>query len=223
MEIRPIGYIKTDFDEKFGIPRQSGRVKTYGEIMFYPEYRDENAIRGIEGFDYIWLLFDFSEARGAKLSPMVRPPKLGGNKKVGVYASRSPFRPNFIGLSSVRLVGINDTAQGKTLLVEGADLLNGTPIYDIKPYLKSDCHIGAKYGYAEEAETEKLKVEFPSILRKMFSEEKAEELIGCLAEDPRPGYADDGKEYGMKFCGRNVKFSVSDGVITVIDIAPKAQ
>ena len=215
--VKPIGYIKTDFKEKFGIPRQSGRVKTYGEIVFLPEYRNEDALRGIEGFNYLWILFDFSACDKKKWSPTVRPPRLGGNKKVGVFASRSPYRPNGIGLSSVKLTGINRNSDGTTLSVEGVDLLDGTPILDIKPYLPSDCHTDARGGYSDEVNGHALKVVFPDCLAERFPPEKLEELIGCLAEDPRPAYIDDDRTYGMKFCDKNVKFTVKDGVLTVLD------
>ena len=155
MEIRPIAYIRTDFPEKFGIPRQSGRVPSLvGKIVFLPEYRNSDAIRGIEGFSHLWLIFDFSESHRSEWSPTVRPPRLGGNKRIGVFASRSPFRPNPLGLSSVKLVRTEMTEhEGCVLIVSGADLLDMTPIYDIKPYLPfADCHAGASGGYAEEFE-----------------------------------------------------------------------
>lgn len=216
--MKPIGYIKTDFKDKFGIPRQSCRVKSRGEIIFYPEYRDETALKGIEGFNYLWILFDFSEAHREKWSPTVRPPRLGGNKRVGVFASRSPFRPNNIGLSSVKIIGLNKTANGTTITVEGADILDETPIFDIKPYLPSDCHTDAVGGYADDFTDYKLTVDFPSEYRALFSQEKAEELIGCLQDDPRPSYIDDERIYGMNFCGRNVKFRVKGDILTVLSV-----
>lgn len=217
--VKPVAKIRTDFDEKFGIPRQSGRVKTYGKIVFEPEYRDEAAIKEIDGFDYLWLIFDFSEAHREKWSPTVRPPRLGGNRKVGVFASRSPFRPNHLGLSSVKLVGTERTEKdGTVLIVEGADLMDGTPILDIKPYLRTDCHPDAKCGYADETNDHFVKVVFPEELKKLLPCDKAEELEGCLREDPRPAYIDEERSYGVKFCGKNVKFTIKNDVLTVTDI-----
>ena len=217
--VKPVAKIRTDFDEKFGIPRQSGRVKTYGKIVFKPESRDEAAIKEIDGFDYLWLIFDFSEAHREKWSPTVRPPRLGGNRKVGVFASRSPFRPNHLGLSSVKLVGTERTEKfGTVLIVEGADLMDGTPILDIKPYLRTDCHPDAKSGYADETNDHFVKVVFPEELKKLLPCDKAEELEGCLREDPRPAYIDEERNYGVKFCGKNVKFTIKNDVLTVTDI-----
>lgn len=217
--VKPVAYIKTDFKEKFGIPRQSGRVKTYGEIVFVSEYRDESALREIEGFNYLWLLFDFSDSHREKWAPTVRPPRLGGNRRVGVFASRSPFRPNNIGLSSVKLIGLNRTADGVSLIVEGADLMDGTPILDIKPYLPSDCHPDAVGGYADEVNGHSLEVVIPEKYAKEFAEGKLSILIDCIKEDPRPSYIDeDGRVYGMKFCDKNVKFVVQNGVATVVAV-----
>ena len=217
--IKPIGYIQTDFDEKFGIPRQSGRAPSLvARVIFNPEYRSMDALRDIEGFSHLWLLFDFSLAHKGEFTPLVRPPRLGGNKKVGVFASRSPFRPNNIGLSSVKLIKVEQTEQfGATLLVSGADLLNGTPIYDVKPYLPfTDCHPDAIGGYADEQKDYKLKVELCQEVFDLLPQDKVIALKECLEEDPRPSYQDDGKEYGLTFSGINIKFTVNNGTLTVL-------
>lgn len=217
--IKPIGYVQTDFDEKFGIPRQSGRAPSLtARVIFNPEYRTEDALRGIEDFSHLWLLFDFSLAHKEEFTPLVRPPRLGGNKKVGVFASRSPYRPNNIGLSSVKLLKVEKTKQyGATLLVSGADLLNGTPIYDVKPYLPfTDCHVDAIGGYADEQKDYKLKVELIEDLYALLPEDKIIALKECLEDDPRPSYQEDGKEYGVSFAGINVKFTVNNGTLTVL-------
>ena len=218
--IEQIGYIKTDFKEKFGIPRQSGRSpSSAGEIVFLPKYNCPDAFREIEGFSHLWLIFDFSLVEKKEWSPLVRPPRLGGNKKVGVFASRSPFRPNNLGLSVVKLERVNITDKGVTLSVSGVDLLDGTPIYDIKPYIPSaDCKIDAIGGYADGVKDYKVKVVFPDELKDKIPSDKIDALIECLSDDPRPSYQEDGREYGMNFAGRNVKFTVTDGVLTVINI-----
>lgn len=218
-EIKPIGYIESDFKEKFGIPRQSGRAPSViSKIIFYPEYRNDNALREIDGFSHLWIIFDFSKAHKDGWSPLVRPPRLGGNKKVGVFASRSPFRPNNIGLSSVKLERVEKTENlGSVLIVSGADLLDQTPVYDIKPYLPfTDCHIDAKGGYASEQESYKLKVELIPELNLLLSKDKIDALKECLEDDPRPSYQDDGKEYGLTFAGVNVRFIVNNGALKVI-------
>ncbi len=219
-KFKHIGYIKTDFKEKFGIPRQSGRSKSsVGRIIFYPEYRSPDAIRKIEGFSHLWLLFDFSLSHTTKWQPTVRPPRLGGNEKVGVFASRSPFRPNPIGLSSVKLVGIEKTNEGNTLLVSGVDLLDGTPIFDIKPYLPStDCHTDAIGGYADQFTQYKLSVEFDENLKGLIPQDKLNSLIECLSDDPRPSYIDDEREYGLKFDQFNIKFIVKENTLTVTKV-----
>lgn len=219
--IKPIAYIKTDYDEKFGVPRQSGRAKhSLGEIIFYNEYRDSSALKEICGFSHLWLLFDFSLCKYDKFSPTVRPPRLGGNKRVGVFASRAPFRPNGIGLSCVKLVSINRTENfGDTLIVSGADLVNNTPIYDIKPYLPStDCVRNAKGGYADQFSDYKVRVKISKKLLKDFPKEKIKALTECLQDDPRPSYQDDGKEYGLSFCGFNITFMVIDSTLTVTNV-----
>lgn len=220
-KIEPIGYVKSDFKEKFGIPRQSGRAPNLvARIVFNPEYRNIDALRDIEGFNYLWIIFDFSAAHTKKWSPLVRPPRLGGNKKVGVFASRSPFRPNHIGLSSVKLLGIEqDKNDGATLIVSGADLLDGTPVYDVKPYLPfTDCHPDAVGGYAESQKDYKLSVNFPDDLLSLIPENKRAALIECLSDDPRPSYQDDGKEYGMNFASFNIRFTVKDLFLTVLSV-----
>ena len=218
-QVKPIGYIKSDFSEKFGIPRQSGRAPSLkAKVIFYPEYRSDDALRGIEGFSHLWILFDFSKAHKNGFTPLVRPPRLGGNKKVGVFASRSPFRPNHIGLSSVKFEKLEKTEKyGTVIVISGADLLDGTPIYDVKPYLPfTDCHPDAKGGYAEELKDYKLKVNLCNDIFSLLSQEKIDALTECLADDPRPSYQDDGKEYGLTFAGVNLKFTVDDDTLTVI-------
>ena len=224
MELKIIAKISTDFKEKFGIPRQSGIAKTVGKIVFEPEYRVREALRGIEGYSHLWLLWEFSEARRDGWSPTVRPPRLGGNKRMGVFATRSPFRPNSIGLSSVRLLSVEDTAEtGLVLIVEGADLLDGTPIYDIKPYLPfTDSHPDAIGGFADEVREYGLKVNFSLQLLDKIPENKREALITILENDPRPSYKDDGDhEYGMVYSDLDIFFKVEDGTLTVTRIENK--
>ncbi len=221
--IKPIAHIHTDFKEKFGIPRQSGRAPNLtATIVFTPEYRCEDALKCIEEFSHIWLIFGFSLAKYEKFSPTVRPPRLGGNKRVGVFASRSPFRPNSLGLSSVKLLGVNKTAKGLTLTVSGADLLDGTPIYDVKPYLPfTDSHPDAIGGYADEKVCYKLQVNFPEKEKQKIPTEKLIALIECLSDDPRPSYHDDEREYGMSFANFEIKFTVSGKILTVNNVIEK--
>ena len=219
--VKPIAYIQTDFKEKFGIPRQSGRARgLVGKIVFLPEYRVKDAFRRLDGFSHLWLIFDFSKSHANEFSPTVRPPRLGGNERVGVFASRSPFRPNPIGLSCVKLLEIQECDKdGVTLIVEGADLLDGTPILDIKPYLPhADCVVDAIGGYADEVENHRLKVNFKDELAAVIDEDKLQGLIDCLADDPRPSYQDDDREYGMKFADFNLRFKVKDGELTVLSV-----
>ncbi len=219
--VQPIAYIHTDFKEKFGIPRQSGRAPSLtAKIVFAPEFRNADALREIEGFSHLWLLFDFSLAHKKEWSPTVRPPRLGGNKRVGVFASRSPFRPNPIGLSCVKLVRVESTAnEGTVLIVSGADLLDGTPILDIKPYLPfADCIPNATAGYAGEHQHDGVEVVFPAELLQKIPLEKQAGLLDCLKDDPRPSYQDEGRIYGMKFADFDVKFTVENGVLTVINV-----
>lgn len=220
--IKPIAHIKSDFKEKFGIPRQSGRAPSLtAEIVFEPEYRNAEALRGIEGFSHLWLLFDFSESHREDWSPTVRPPRLGGNTRVGVFASRSPFRPNPLGLSCVRLLGVEKReSEGRVLLVSGADLLDGTPIFDVKPYLPfADCHPDATAGYAGEHERHALQVDFPKALLARIPQEKRAGLTECLADDPRPSYQEDpARVYGMRFADFEIGFSVNGNVLTVLSV-----
>lgn len=220
--MKKIAHIRSDFKEKFGIPRQSGMVEELrATVVFEPEYRKEDALRGLEGYSHIWLLWEFSESIRESWSPTVRPPRLGGNERVGVFATRSPFRPNPIGLSSVRLLGIEkEEGNGLVLQVAGADLLDGTPIYDIKPYLPHvDSHPEATGGFAGEVKDYKLEVECEEQLLKRIPAEKRTALLGILSQDPRPAYQNDEKRvYGMKFSGFNIKFSVKNGILKVLQI-----
>ena len=217
-----IARIHNDFDSKFGIPRQSNVVQELkGRIVFEPEYRNEAALRGIEGFDYLWLIWQFSEAVRDKWSPTVRPPILGGNTRVGVFATRSPFRPNAIGLSSVKLEKVElHTPEGPVLHISGADLMNGTPILDIKPYLAYvDSHPEAAQGFRGQGWKRKLQVNFPPELLAKIPPEKQTGLLGVLENDPRPTYQEDAQRiYGMSFGGREIKFQVSEGTLQVIAI-----
>lgn len=217
-----IARIYTDFKEKFGIPRQSGLADgLVGRIVFEEEYRRPEALRGIEGYSHLWLIWNFSESERDTWSPTVRPPRLGGNRRVGVFATRSPFRPNPIGLSSVRLLGVEDTAtEGKVLLVSGADLLDGTPIYDIKPYLAfTDSHPDAVCGFADGVRDYKLTVDLPEELSGRIEKEKLQGLISLLENDPRPSYQDDPERiYGMLFSDREIKFRVEGDRLIVTDI-----
>ena len=219
--IKPIAHIRSDFKEKFGIPRQSGRAPSLtAEIVFLPEYACEEAFRGIEGFSHLWLIFDFSLAHREEFSPTVRPPRLGGNERVGVFASRSPFRPNPLGLSCVKLEKIEKRESGIVLIVSGADLLDGTPILDVKPYLPfADCIEGAKSGYAGEKQNHRLEVVCEECLLDKLPEEKRAGLIECLADDPRPSYQEDPtRVYGMRFGDNEVKFFVDGNILTVLTI-----
>lgn len=218
-----IAHIYTDFLEKFGIPRQSNLVgELTGKIVFEPEYRNPDAFRGLEGFSHIWLLWQFQETDKERMA-MVKPPRLGGNKKMGVFATRSPFRPNGIGLSSVRLERIEYTKEdGPVLYVKGADLMNGTPIYDIKPYLAyTDSHPDAVSGFADDGMKHGLKVEFPEEWMDKIPEKKREALVRVLEQDPRPAYHGDGKKcYGVAFAGFDVKFYVENEVLRVCGVVP---
>lgn len=219
--MKPIAHIYTDFSEKFGIPRQSGRAPSLtAKIVFEEEFRNPEALRGIEEFSHLWLIFDFSKAHREGFSPTVRPPRLGGNKRIGVFASRSPFRPNNIGLSSVKLLEVKKTEnEGYVLIVSGADLLSGTPIYDIKPYIPyTDCHPDATGSYAEENSQYKLEVILPENLAALVPSEKLSALVECLADDPRPSYQDDGRQYTMSFANLEVSFTVCNNTLTVTQI-----
>ncbi len=219
--IKPVAHIHSDFKEKFGIPRQSGRAPSLiSKIVFTPEFRLDEALKHIEEFSHLWLIFGFSKSVREEFSPTVRPPRLGGNKRVGVFASRSPFRPNSLGLSSVKLVRVEKTAnQGSMLIVAGADLLDGTPIYDIKPYLPfTDCHPDAVGGYADEQVEYKLEVIFPEHLKDLMDSDKLKALIECLSDDPRPSYQEDEREYGMSFGEFEIKFTVKGKTLSVLDV-----
>ena len=222
MEIRQIGHMVSDFSEKFGIPRQSGLVEELESlVVFEPEWRDENALRGIEGFSHVWLIWEFSQARREGWSPTVRPPRLGGNQRMGVFATRSPFRPNPLGLSCVRLLGVEKhPGHGTVLRVGGADLLDGTPIYDVKPYLPlADCHPEALGGFAESTPWHSLEVEIPPALLAKVPADKRRALLAVLAQDPRPSYqADPTRVYGMSFASLQIKFQVQDGILKVVDV-----
>ena len=222
IEMNIIGLIRTDFPTKFGIPRQSGVVKELkGRIVFEPEYRNEDALRGIEGFSHLWLIWQFSENVREGWSPTVRPPILGGNTRVGVFATRSPFRPNPIGLSSVKLEGVEvDPHDGPVLIVSGADLMDGTPILDIKPYIPyADSHPGATEGFRSGGWNRMLEVDFPPELLAKVPKKQHKSLIEVLANDPRPSYHHDpARIYGMPFGDVEVKFSVNEKVLKVVDV-----
>lgn len=220
--LQVIARIRSDFPEKFGIPRQSGLVdELQAEIVFEPAYRSADALRGLEGFSHLWLIWEFSQAVREHWSPTVRPPRLGGNTRMGVFATRSPFRPNPIGLSCVRLVGVEQTSdRGAVIRVAGADLLDGTPIYDIKPYLPyADCRPDAIGGWTGgEADTQ-LEVHCPPELLAPLSAKRQQALLGVLANDPRPHYQNDPERvYGLRFAGYNVRFSVKEKHLTVLSV-----
>ena len=222
-EMKIIGRVMTGFAEKFGVPRQSGIVETRAKIIFEPEYRNPDAFRGIEGYSHLWVVWMFSEAVREKWSPTVRPPRLGGNKRVGVFATRSPFRPNPIGLSSVKLERLELSREyGPVLHISGADMVNGTPVFDIKPYLAyTDSHPEALGGFTDSVARETLSVVFPEELRGKLTEEDAAELTAILAHDPRPSYQNDPERvYGMDYGGVSVRFSVDGRVLTVRELDP---
>ncbi len=217
MELKTIARIRTDFPTKFGIPRQSGLVENIGVIVFEREYRKEEALRGIEGFSHLWLLWEFSESKRKEWSPTVRPPRLGGNRRMGVFATRSPFRPNAIGLSSVKLLGLEKTAEGTVLLVSGADLMDGTPIFDIKPYLSyTDSHPEAVGGFTDGRADNAIAVEMEEELLQKLPKEKRQTLLSLLAQDPRPRYIRDStRVYGFSFAGYEICFSVEQNRLIV--------
>lgn len=220
MNIHPIAYFRSPFSSKFGIPKQSGLVEELeGRIVFAPEYRNADYIRGLQGFDYIWLIWEFSDNRHPSKSPVVRPPVLGGNERVGVFATRSPFRPNALGLSSVRIQRIElDSTSGPVIHVLGADLMDGTPIYDIKPYIVyADSHPDARSGFVDNRSWPKLEVVIPEEIAKNYQPERLSVLRKILELDPRPHYQNDPHRiYGMPFDGTDVRFFVENGVLTVI-------
>ena len=216
--LKAIATIHTPYESKFGVPRQSGVVNSLeSTIVFGPEFRNKDALRGIEGYDYLWLIWSFSEAIRSDWSPTVRPPRLGGNVRRGVFATRSPFRPNPLALSSVRLLRVEERGElGSVLVVDGADMMDGTPIYDIKPYLPyADCHPDAAGGFAENRKNYALEVDFPPELEAQIAPGHRAALRGVLAHDPRPSYqSDPGRLYGVAFAEKNVRFTVRDGVLT---------
>ena len=220
MNIHPIAYFHSPFSSKFGIPKQSGLVEDLeGRIVFATEFRNADYIRGLQGFDYIWLIWEFSDNRHPSKSPVVRPPVLGGNERVGVFATRSPFRPNALGLSSVRIQRIElDSTSGPVIHVLGADLMDGTPIYDIKPYIVyADCHPDARSGFVDNRSWPKLEVVIPEEIAKNYQPERLSVLRKILELDPRPHYQNDPHRiYGMPFDGTDVRFFVENGVLTVI-------
>lgn len=222
LTITPIAHIETDLPTKFGLPRQSGLVASLrARIVFEPMYRQEAAFRGLEGYSHLWLIWGFSENRRDTWAATVKPPRLGGNTKMGVFATRSPYRPNALGLSSVKLESIDrDETLGPVLTVSGADLMDGTPIYDVKPYLAyTDSHPEAVGGFADAFVDYALEVVFPDELLSQIPTDKREALTGLLAQDPRPAYQDDpARRYGFRFLDMDVRFTVSDGVLTVVEI-----
>ncbi len=217
-----IAHIHNDFTAKFGIPRQSGLVEEVrSRIVFTPEYRNPDALRGLEGYSHLWLIWQFSEAKAEEWSPTVRPPRLGGNKRMGVFATRSPYRPNPIGLSSVKLLEIQlNTPEGPVLTVGGADLLDGTPLYDIKPYLAyTDAHPEALGGFAFQPGEGTVQVECDAALLEKLPQKKQAGLLALLREDPRPGYQEDPERiYGMEYAGFDIRFTVANGILKVIEI-----
>ena len=222
LSLQVIARLRSDFTSKFGIPRQSNLVpEQEAVVVFEPAYRDENALRGLEGYSHLWLIWGFSEVHQESWSPTVKPPKLGGNTRMGVFATRSPFRPNPLGLSSVQLLRMEKRpGLGTVLVISGADLMDGSPIYDIKPYLSfTDSHPDAKNGFAEDHADERLPVEFPPELLARIPESKRAALLSSLSLDPRPGYLTGRSDpYGFAYAGKDVRFYVADGVVKVFDV-----
>lgn len=221
-EMKYIAKIHTDFPSKFGIPRQSGLIQELkGTVVFEPEYRNPDMLRGIQGFSYIWLIWSFSESERDAWSPTVRPPRLGGNKRMGVFATRSPFRPNAVGLSSVLLDEVElHTEQGPLLHVSGVDLMDGTPIFDIKPYIpEADCHPDARGGFVDTLKERMLTVDCPPEFLRIVPDSVQKALLAVLSRDPRPSYQDDPERiYGMEFAGVNVRFRVDGDRLEVCEI-----
>lgn len=221
MEIEAIAHFRSPFSSKFGIPKQSGLVENLkGEIVFVPKYRNRDSLRGLDEFDYIWLIWGFSANPHKATAPVVRPPVLGGNEKVGVFASRSPFRPNALGLSSVRVESVDmETADGPVVRVLGADLMDGTPIYDIKPYVAyADCHDNVRCGFVDRSVNRRLNVEMPADVAQLFDDNSLMSLRKVLELDPRPRYQhDSGKTYGMPFAGYDIHFRVDGDTLIVVD------
>jgi len=225
--LEPIAHIRTDFSEKFGIPRQSGLVpELTARIVLLPQYRDPEALRGITDFDHLWLIWGFNANRREGFRPTVRPPRLGGNARMGVFATRSPFRPNPLGLSSVRLLKVEHTpVEGTVLIVAGADMLDNTPVYDIKPYIPyTDCHLEAAGGFAAERPQAGLAVDIHEELLHILPADKRAALISVLSQDPRPAYQDDpARVYGLCFAGHELHFRVEGERLTVLDLSPAPQ
>lgn len=220
-DITPIARIETPFGEKFGVPRQSGIADCPGRIVFEPAFRDPEAVRGLEDFSHVWLIWQFDRALRQTWSPTVRPPRLGGNQRMGVFATRSPFRPNGLGLSAVELERVSlDEPDGPVLYVRGADMVSGTPIFDIKPYLAyADSYPDASGGFTGGDAGERLTVDFPRELLARFDAGERQGLLSALAADPRPRYQDDPERvYGMRYDGRNVRFTVRDGTVFVTEV-----
>lgn len=224
--IQAIARMRSDFPTKFGIPRQSGLVKALrSTIVFEPAFRNPDALRGIEEFSHLWIIWQFSEAVRQGWSPTVRPPRLGGNTRMGVFATRSPFRPNNLGLSSVRLLGVEHTqAEGTVLHVSGGDLMDGTPIFDIKPYIPySDAHFDALGGFTDRTKARQLNVHFPPEWLALLPEEKRAAALGVLAQDPRPRYQNDpSRVYGLSFAGYDIRFTVNDQELAVLEVVPNS-
>ena len=220
--MKHIAHIRTDFSTKFGVPRQSGLVEELtATVVFEPEYRNADALRGLEGFYHLWLIWEFSKAKRDTWSPTVRPPRLGGNRRLGVFATRSPFRPNPVALSCVKLLQIRQTDEdGTVLIVAGADLMDGTPIYDIKPYIPyADAHPEATGGFTENADDFLLQVVCPDELLAKLPSDRRKALLAVLAHDPRPSYQDDPERiYGMEFAGVDVRFTVRGKILTVCEV-----
>lgn len=222
MNIHPVAYFHSPLTSKFGIPRQSGLAEELvGTIVLEPEYRREEAVRGLEAFDYLWLIWEFSANPHEQQGLTVRPPRLGGNERVGVFASRSPFRPNRLGLSCVRIDKVEIGENGPVIHVRGADLMDGTPIYDIKPYVAyADAHAEARSGFVDQKQWEPLHVEIPDSLAVKIPAQHREALMATLAQDPRPAFHNDPERtYGMPFLDMDVRFRVKDGVLTVVEFA----
>lgn len=222
VNIQIIARMKSDFPSKFGIPRQSGLVEQlHSTIIFEPEFRNADALRGLEDFSHLWIIWQFSEAVRDHWSPTIRPPRLGGNTRLGVFATRSPFRPNSLGLSSVKILGLEQTHNHGTVIhVAGADLMDGTPIFDIKPYIPyADCHTDATGGFTDNAKDFLLQVHVDNDLLSKIPQNKQEALLGVLSHDPRPSYQNDpGRIYGISFGGFNIRFQVDNEILSVMDI-----
>lgn len=222
MEIKPIARIQTDFSEKFGVPRQAGLAPSLtGKIVFEPEYRNIRAVKELDGFSHIWLIWEFSQCSDSKFSPTVRPPRLGGNRRVGVFASRSPFRPNRLGLSCVKIEKIETDGENAPIItVSGVDMTDGTPIYDIKPYIPiADCIPTASEGYTAQTKKYKINVSCDEKLLSIIPENKRQALLELLSNDPRPAYNDEeGKEYGVTFAGFNIRFKYENNGLSVTQI-----